>query len=217
MKKINWLIPTGLGLVLLIAVHGILVAWYVKLSDKIGGWFPWIAGGALMAFGLYHLIRHTRKGHGHANVSEGHAHDDTEGERGPHDGFLVNLGHGFVEITIFGTEMPPRFRLFFFNQRKQVRSVPTRATAKIETVRPDGARQFFAFRAQGECLESTNDFPRPNKFKAILELSHGTLKHRHEVQFSGNDRAHDGWGKSEPATSGDSARTMTADQNIQKP
>ena len=144
----------GCGLVLFIAAHG-LVAWYgVKLSDKIGGWFPWIAGGTLMVFGLYHVIQHIRgNGHGHSHLLGGHAPDHGEVERGPHDGFLVNLGHGFIEITVFETDVPPRFRLFFYDKHKQARSVPANATIKIETVRPDGARQTFAFRANGEYLE----------------------------------------------------------------
>src|SRR6266705_1212596 len=152
MKKTYWIILAGCGLVPLIVGHGFLIAWCIKLSDKIGGWFPLIAGRALMAFGLYHVIKRAR---GHASLFRGHAPDRAEIERGSHDGFLVNLGHGFVEIIIFETEAPPRFRLFFFNQRKQPRSVPTHATAKIETVRADGARQTFTFRAQGEYLEST--------------------------------------------------------------
>jgi len=40
------------GHVLFTAALGFLVAWCsIQLSDKIGGWFPWIAGGALLAFG----------------------------------------------------------------------------------------------------------------------------------------------------------------------
>ena len=48
----------GCGHVLFTAILGFLVAWGgIKLSSKIGGWFPWIAGGALMAFGLYYVIQ----------------------------------------------------------------------------------------------------------------------------------------------------------------
>ena len=182
----------GGGLVLFIAAHG-LVAWYgVKLSDKIGGGFPWIAGGALMAFGLYHVIQHIRgNGHGHSHILGRHAPDHGEIERGPHDGFLVNLGHGFIEITVFETDVPPRFRLFFYDKRKQARSVPTNATIKIETVRPDGARQTFAFRAKGEYLECENEIPEPHEFKAIVQVSHGSHTHPpHEVHFSEHDEAH---------------------------
>jgi len=176
----------GCGLVLFIAAHG-LVAWGgMKLSDKIGGWFPWIGGGALMAFGLYHVIQHVQgKGQGHSHLFAGHAPDRGAIERGPHNGFLVNLGHGYIEITIFETDVPPRFRLFFYDKHRQARSVPTNATIKIETVRPDGARQTFALLAKGEYLESEDYIPEPHEFKAIVQVSHGSHTHPpHEVQFS---------------------------------
>ena len=160
MKKINWIMLASCGLVLFIAAHG-LAAWCgIKLSDKIGGWFPWIAGGALMAFGLYHVIQHIRgKGHGHSHLFGRHAQDRREVERGPHNGFLVNLGHGFVEVTVLETDVPPRFRLFFHDKRKQARSLPAHATVTIETVRPDDTRQTFDFHAKGEYLESTTEIP----------------------------------------------------------
>src|SRR6266536_567650 len=80
---------------------------------------------------------------------------------------------------------PPRFRLFFYDKRRQARSVPTNATIKIETVRPDGARQTFTFRAKGEYLESEDYIPEPHEFKAIVRVSHGSHTHPpHEVQFS---------------------------------
>ena len=68
--------------------------------------------------------------------------------------------------------------------------MPARATVTIETVRLDGARQTFAFRAAGEYLESTSDLPEPHDFKAILQLSHGSHTHSHEVQFEEHDHAH---------------------------
>lgn len=78
----------GCGHVLFTAALGFLVAWCgIALNDKIGGWFPWIAGGALLAFGLYYVIQQFRgKGHGHAH----HDHDQEhgcgdEGHAHPHD------------------------------------------------------------------------------------------------------------------------------------
>jgi hypothetical protein len=72
-KKSKTLLITilaGCGLVPFIAAHGFLLAWGgVKVSDKNGGWFPWIAGGALLAFSLYHVIQKIRrKGHGHSHL-----------------------------------------------------------------------------------------------------------------------------------------------------
>lgn len=176
----------GCGHVLFTAILGFLIAWLgIALNDKIGRWFPWIAGGALIAFGLYYVIQQLRgKGHGHSHGAGGHAQD------GPRDGLLVDTGHGFVEITVFETGVPPQFRLFFYDERKRSRSVPPPATVKIETVRPDGARQMFAFRAAGEYLESTTDIPEPHEFKVILQLSHGSHAHTHEGQFEEHDHAH---------------------------
>src|SRR5438876_4939345 len=110
----------GCGHVLFTAALGFLLAWCgIKLSDKIGRWFPWIAGGALIAFGLYYLIQQIRgKAHGHSHHFGGHVHGEGEGERGSRGGLLVNLGHGFVEVTVFETSVPPQFRLFFYDQRK---------------------------------------------------------------------------------------------------
>ncbi len=67
----------GCGHVVFTAALGFLVAWCgIKLSDKIGGWFPWLAGGALIAFGLFYVIQQLRgKGHGHSHHPVGHAHD----------------------------------------------------------------------------------------------------------------------------------------------
>lgn len=70
----------GSGHVLFTAVLGFLVAWFgIALSDKVGGWFPWIAGGALICFGLYYVIQQLRgKGHSHSHNVGGHSHDGHE-------------------------------------------------------------------------------------------------------------------------------------------
>lgn len=68
----------GSGHVLCTALLGFLVVWlgYV-LSDRIGAWFPRIAGGALLLFGLYYLWRQlTGRGHCHSHGPEhSHGHD----------------------------------------------------------------------------------------------------------------------------------------------
>lgn len=189
----------GGGHVLFTAILGFLVAWCgIALSDKIGRWFPFVAGGALVAFGLYYVVQQLRgKGHSHSHLFGGHSHDDHghkhgdgKAEHGPRDGMLVNTGHGFIEITVFETGVPPIFRLFFYDSSKQPRPVPAADHIKIETVRPDGARQTFAFRAAGDYLESTTDIPEPHEFKAIVELSHGGHAHTHEIQFEEHAHGH---------------------------
>jgi nickel/cobalt exporter len=64
------------------ATLGLIVAWLgIALSDRIGAFFPWIAGGALVSFGLFYIIRqltghtHTHFHLGHARHTHDHAHD----------------------------------------------------------------------------------------------------------------------------------------------
>lgn len=51
------------------ALLGLLVAWLgIALSDRIGIWFPRIAGGALILFGLFYLVRQLT-GHTHTHLN----------------------------------------------------------------------------------------------------------------------------------------------------
>ena len=59
------------GHVLFTTALGVVVVWLGLNVDRLTGKvFPWIAGGALMAFGLSYIVRHLRGGHHHAH---GHA------------------------------------------------------------------------------------------------------------------------------------------------
>jgi hypothetical protein len=191
MTRSNSIMLVGLGGVLLIAAHGVVVWGGVTLSTKTGGWLPWIGGGALafalyhvvQAFGVYHVVRHIRgRDHSPSPRSSGQM-DGRAVERGPHDGALVNLGHGFVELTVVETDAPPHFRLFLYDKRKRARPVPRNATVTIETVRHGDTRQTFDFHTTGECLESTTHVPEPHEFKAVIRVSHGKHTHTHEVDF----------------------------------
>jgi nickel/cobalt exporter len=77
----------GSGHVLFTAVLGFLVAWFgIALSEKIGGWFPWIAGGALVLFGLYYVIRQLRgKENRHCHNFGAHSHGRHEHSHSEHD------------------------------------------------------------------------------------------------------------------------------------
>jgi putative Mn2+ efflux pump MntP len=70
----------GTGHVLVTAALGFLVTWFgVTLSETIGSWFPRLAGGILLVFGLYYISRQIRgKGHVHFAYPHEHLH---EGER----------------------------------------------------------------------------------------------------------------------------------------
>jgi len=66
----------GSGHVLVTALLGFLVAWVgYKLSSRVGDWFPRIAGGALLIFGVYYLWRQlSGRSHCHSHGHD-HSHD----------------------------------------------------------------------------------------------------------------------------------------------
>jgi hypothetical protein len=67
----------GTGHVLVTATLGFLVTWFgVALSETIGSWFPRLAGGILLLFGLYYISRQVRgKGHVHFAYPHEHLHE----------------------------------------------------------------------------------------------------------------------------------------------
>ncbi len=66
----------GTGHVLVTALLGLLIAWFgIALDRTIGAWFPVLAGGALIALGIFYLYRQvTGKGHAHHHLFCGHSH-----------------------------------------------------------------------------------------------------------------------------------------------
>ena len=64
----------GGGHVLFTTLLGVLVVWFgIELNKKIGDWFPRIAGGVLIFFGLYYIWRQLA-GKGHSHAFGGHSH-----------------------------------------------------------------------------------------------------------------------------------------------
>jgi len=82
----------GSGHVLFTTALGVLVVGLgIETSKWTGDIFPWIAGGALILFGLYYLVRQARgDGHGHSHFGSATRHD-----HGKHD----HHGHAHGEHT----------------------------------------------------------------------------------------------------------------------
>ena len=77
----------GTGHVLVTAALGLAITLFgTALSGTIGAWFPRIAGGALLLFGLYYLIRQMiGKGHVHFHYPHEHLHEGgKEGHKHDH-------------------------------------------------------------------------------------------------------------------------------------
>ena len=180
----------GSGHVLFTALLGFLVVWLgFALNERAGAWFPRIAGGALLGFGLYYVYRQfSGRGHGHSHLFGGHHHPESaasaEHDHGAHDGPMVDTGHGKIELSVFETGVPPRFRLYFTDAKDRAIAPPSPASVGLETLRSNATRQKFTFKPGPGYLESTEEIPEPHEFTVFVELRHGSHAHRHKIQFT---------------------------------
>jgi hypothetical protein len=186
----------SLGHVLFTTLLGVLVVFLgIKVEGWLGGAFPLIVGGLLIAFGIFYLVRQGRGGGGHHHwqmpwmKKHGHSH----AVHGHDDERRIDTGHGVVVLSVFEDGVPPRFRLNFKDHGKNT-NPPKGQTVTIETVRPDGARQSFTFIDKGSYLESLEEIPEPHEFKARLTLAHGGHGHDYDVQYTEHDHGHSNHG-----------------------
>lgn len=115
----------------------------------------------------------------------------------PHGGTWVKTENGFVEISVFETDVPPHFRLYRFDAEMRPMDWEADATAVIETKRPEGRHQFFEFRHEGDYLRSADDIPEPHEFTVGLTLSRsGSDAQTYEAVFTeeGHDHGDHGHG-----------------------
>lgn len=112
-----------------------------------------IASAWLLAGGHHHDHAH---GHGHLHGHHAHEHDETR---------RIATRTGSVLLEIFEDGVPPRFRL-----RAEAGPALGAATARLETVRPDGAHQLFAMTDRGDFLESVDEIPEPHSFSVRVRL-----------------------------------------------
>ena len=121
-------------------------------------------------------------------LSGGHHHDHSHGHSHDHDHDhgeqprRIELGRGTLEIEVFEDNVPPRFRV----------SANTGALLKasdvtIETIRPDGSRQLFAFEHRDGYLESRDEIPEPHAFVAKVRLVQEGRGYERELGFEEHD------------------------------
>jgi cation diffusion facilitator family transporter len=127
-----------------------------------------IASAWLLSGGHHHA-----HSHGH---SPGHDHDHGEEPR------RVELGQRALEIEVFEDNVPPRFRI-----RADVGVLPDASDVTIETIRPDGSRQLFAFEHRDGHLESRDEIPEPHAFLAKVRLTQEGQQHQRELEFEEHD------------------------------
>lgn len=111
-------------------------------------------------------------------VAHSHEHGD-----GLHGGMMVDTGHGWVEISVFEMNVPPRFRLYFYDSKKAPRNIPSDEIVTLETIRPNKLHQSFSFVHQENYLEAAEHLPEPHEFQVILGLKHGDHGHTYKIDF----------------------------------
>jgi nickel/cobalt transporter (NicO) family protein len=90
----------------------------------------------------------------------------------------IDTGHGVLTLEIFEDGVPPRWRI---RSAENMPLAPNDVT--VETIRPDGARQVFAFAPHDGYLQSVTDIPEPHAFAARLRLSHADHTDDFDVEF----------------------------------
>jgi len=159
--------------------------WSVETTEP---YFQIVSGIMIAGLAIWMFWRTRRD----EKLSVAHEHDHAN--EGPHGGKMVDTGHGLVELAVFETGVPPRFRLYFANAHGKAHLTETAPGVTVETVRADGAAQMFKFTrkedATASFLESTTDIPEPHEFVAKVTLAHGDHAHTHQVAFSEDDHIH---------------------------
>lgn len=160
----------------------------VSVAQRLGHWVDIIASAALVLFGGWIAIgawrdMHRGGGHGHSH-SHGHSHAlpalAASGVHGP-ELQVIQSQDGPMSLSIYETDTPPHFRLTggHFDW------------ATLETVRPDGARQAFAFVSNGAYWETTGPIPEPHGFDILLKAGHGDHGHTYEARFAEHEHGED--------------------------
>ena len=154
-------------------------------------------GGTAHSHGHTHQHHHGQDhpGHGH----DDHAHDQGAGHHdhlhgqshGPHGGPLLETKQGRVELSVFEENVPPRFRLYFFDEHGHAAKPPSDRNVTLETKRNPGGRQAFRFKNRGTFLEATSELPEPHEFRAVLKLTRGGKTEKYEAEFVEEHHHHD--------------------------
>lgn len=109
---------------------------------------------------------------------------------GPHDGMLLDTGHGWLEVSVFETGVPPRFRVYPSRANGQPVPLPKGTQLGIETARLNGRVQKFVFEAKDGFWEATSELPEPHEFLAIVSLGHADHAHTYRLRFTEAHHGH---------------------------
>jgi nickel/cobalt exporter len=169
------------------------VVWLVALGGMwlFGGlnaettepYFQLASGAAILALAAWMLWRTWRDQRAAEDHGDDHHHAHGHGHDVPKH---IDTGHGQLSLEVFEDGVPPRFRLSALRGPR-----PDAAELTLETERPDGSIQNYAFADRGDFLESVDSIPEPHEFMARLSLRHGNHTHDYDVAFLEDVHVHD--------------------------
>lgn len=110
--------------------------------------------------------------------------------QGMHGGMLLDTGHGWLEVSVYETGVPPRFRIYPCKATGQPVGLPKGTLVSIETARLDGSTQKFSFEAGDGYWEATSELPEPHEFLAIISLGHAGHAHTYRLRFTEEHHGH---------------------------
>jgi len=173
------------AIIWILAPIGLYYSGYFNV-EELEPYFQVAAGLIIIGMAAWTFVR-TRQDQ---RAAASHSHSTHT--HGPHGGVMIDTGHGQMEISVFETGVPPRFRLYFYDSTLKPLSPPTDETIALETIRPDGARQLFAFVHRGEFLEASENLPEPHEFDVLLKLEHAGHVHAYKAKFEEDHHHHHG-------------------------
>jgi hypothetical protein len=171
-----------------------MVVWLagVAFAERFGHIVDTVSSLALIAFGGWFAVSawrdlRTHGGHGHS-----HSHDFLHPHREDHAAHAsaihgpelrrIVTEEGVLELSVFETGLPPRFRLT---------GVMAGDSVIVETRRADDERQDFRFANRGTFWESDEQIPEPHQFTVSITINHGDHAHHYETQFTEHDHGRD--------------------------
>lgn len=157
-------------------------------AERVEPYLQLGSAAAILALAAWMFFRTRREVRAAAAHNHGHDHHHDHSEL-----FILDTGHGKLELSVFEDGVPPVFRL----RAPAGHKLPHPGNITLETVRPDGVRQTFAFVQKGTFLESRQDIPEPHEFEAVLTLGHGDHGHTCRVKFQEDAHHHDDDGSQE--------------------
>ncbi len=134
-------------------------------------------------FDVHVAHEHSLEGTVHAQAHSQAEHSHERSVHGSHGGPLLKIANSQVEISVFETNVPPRFRLYFLDRKGRPSPPSAPGSVGLETLRPDGTRQTFKFRRQKDFLEATTELPEPHEFTGTLRLKNGKRTEACQFKF----------------------------------